>query len=77
MLFFSIENNSRSCTGRNLTIIIIESGRNQIGDIELSAWQTISHHKFEEEEWRFKMLKRELNVLDDEGAACLEQLCCD
>ena len=83
MLLSSIENDSISFTGRNLRKIMIESGRNQICDIELSAWEAISYHKLEEDdEWRFEMLKhlleeRELNGLDDEDAAWLEHLCCD
>ena len=82
-LLSTIEHDSRPVTGRNLRLIMLQSGRHDIYDIQLSDAEVILYHKLEDDdEWKLEMLKhlleeRELGGLDIEDTAWLDYLCCD
>ena len=81
MILSSIEQDVRSITGRNIRMIMMESGKHNISDITVDDFEAVSYHKYDDdEEWRIEFIKylleqRETSTLDDEDAAWLEHLC--
>ena len=83
MILSAIEHDVRSITGRNMRMIMLECGKNNIRDITIGDFEAVSYHKYDDddEEWRIEFIKylleqRETSTLDDEDAAWLEHLCC-
>ena len=82
MLLCTIERDARSRTGHNLRHIMLQSGRHNIHDLQLSDSGSIPYHPMEDVEWRVEMVEHLLGVreergLDMEEVEWLQYLCCD
>ena len=82
MILSAIEYDARSVTGRNLRSIMLESGKYDISNLNVSDCENITYHTIEEDgKWRIEIIKnileeRETSGLDIEDEAMLEYLCC-
>ena len=82
MILSAIEYDARSDTGRTLRSIMMESGKYNISNINISDYENITYHTIEEDDkWRIEIIKnileeRETSGLEEEDAAMLEYLCC-
>ena len=83
VLLSEIERDARSTTGNNLRMLMLNSDRSDICQIQLTDADTLPYHDLpEDEEWRAEMLKhlleeREQGPLDKEDLEWLNYLCCD
>ena len=83
MLLTEIESDVRSNTGKNLRMIMMETNKSNIHDIQMSDIDTLSYHQLgQEDEWRIEMVKyllekRQEHPLDEEDLEWLDFLCCD
>ena len=82
MIPSAIEYDARSVTGRNLRIIMMESGKYNTSDLDISDCESITYHKLEEEDaWKVEVItnileERDACGLEEEDVALLEYLCC-
>ena len=82
MILSAIEYDARSVTGRNLRIIMMESGKYNTSDLDISDCESITYHKLEEEDaWKVEVItnileERDACGLEEEDVALLEYLCC-
>ena len=71
MILSAIEQDVRSSTGKNMRMIMIESGKHYISDITVHDFKAVSHHTYEDDEqWRIEFIKylleqRETSTLDE------------
>ena len=83
MLLTEIESDVRSNTGKNLRMIMMETNKSNIHDIQMSDIDTLSYHQLgQEDEWRIEMVKyllekRQEHPLHEEHLEWLDLLCCD
>ena len=82
-LLSEIEHDARSNTGRNLRMIMMQTDKSDIREIQLSDIENIPYFDLaEDEDWRVEMLRhlleeREKSPLNEEDLEWLNYLCCD
>ena len=82
-LLSEIEWDVRSTTGQNLRMLMLETKKCDISEVQLSDLETLPYWQLsEDEEWRVGMLQhlleeREMGPLDNEDLEWLQYLCCD
>ena len=82
MILSAIEYDATPVTGRNLRSIMLESGKYDISNLNVSDCENITYHTIEEDDkWIIEIIKdileeRETSGLDIEDEAMLEYLCC-
>ena len=82
-LLSEIERDARSTTGRNLRMIMLQTEKSDISDIQVSDADKIPYHDLaEDEDWRTGMIlhlleERREAPLDNEDQEWLAYLCCD
>lgn len=71
MILSAIEQDVRSSTGKNMRVIMIESGKHYISNITIHNFEAVSYHTYEDDEqWRIELIKylleqRMTSTLDD------------